>query len=113
MWSRLDDRLIDHEKIFAAGDLITKNGNGPVMALGFYTLCLMWSNKHLTDGVISAATMKGFHHAKHPLKLARVLEHVGLLEQVEGGWQIHDFHDYNPTAAAVKQRQKDRHLNRR
>ena len=105
MWARLDDELIDHCKVFAAGELIGKNG--AAVALGFYAVGLMWSNKHLTDGFLSAAVVKNFRHTDDPLRVADALTKVGLFEKVSVGFRIHDFHDYNPSAVAGQKRQKE------
>ena len=105
MWARLDDALIDHQKIFDAGDLLGKNG--PALALALYSVGLMYSNKHLTDGFLSDAVVKNFRHVDDPLRVAGALTKVALFEKVSGGFKIHDFHDYNPSARDVKDKQKE------
>jgi hypothetical protein len=38
---------------------------------------------------------------------AKELVEAGLFEVIEGvGWKIHDYHDYNPTAAQVREDRK-------
>jgi hypothetical protein len=108
MWARLDDELIDHAKLFAAGHRIGKNG--PATALGFYAVGLMWCAKHLTDGFIPMQVVKSFRHVSHPLSIADALVKAGLWEANGGeGFQIHDFSDYNPKASAIKaKRRRDR-----
>jgi hypothetical protein len=108
MWARLDDQLIDHHKLLTAGELLGKNG--PVLALGFYTLGLMYANKHLTDGHLPLAVVKNFRQAENPVSIADALVKAGLWEKNGNGFQIHDFDDYNPTAAAVKKRRKEDRL---
>jgi len=100
MWSRLDDALIDHPKVFAAGKRI--GTNGPAIALGLYTVGLMWTNKHLTDGYLPTATVESFRHVKHPLAIADALVHASLFEKVDGGFRIHDFSEWNLPAADVR-----------
>ena len=46
--------------------------------------------------------MKAFGHFDKPLAVAEALVAAGLWESVPGGYRIHDFHDYNPTAADAK-----------
>jgi len=104
MWSRLDDQLIDHKKIFRAGELLGKNG--PAIALGFYAVGLMWSNKHLTDGHLPIAVVKGFPHVEKPLAVAEALTTAGLLEKNGDGFLIHDFKDFNPEGATVRARRR-------
>lgn len=105
MWARLDDALIDHRKIFAAGDLIGKNG--PAIAIGFFAVGLMWSNKHLSDGFLPDAVIKSFRHVDNPLIVAGALTKAELLDKVEGGFRIHDFHDHNPSASVIKKKRKE------
>lgn len=105
MWARLDDALIDHRKIFMAGDLIGKNG--AAVAIGFFAVGLMWSNKHLTDGFLPEAVVKSFRHVDNPLTVAGALAKVELFEKVDGGYKIHDFHDHNPSASAIKKKRRE------
>jgi hypothetical protein len=105
MWSKLDDALIDHRKIFAAGRLIGKNG--PAVALGFYTVGILWANKHLSDGFLPKAVIEGFGHVDRPLSVADALAKVDLFERVTGGFKIHDFGEYNPLASVIKKKRKD------
>lgn len=104
MWSKLDDSLIDHRKVFAAGDLIGRNG--PAIALGLYAIGLMWTNKQLTDGFLPTAVVKRFKHVDKPLVAADALVAAHLWEQVDGGYLVHDFHDHNPAAADVQLKRK-------
>src|SRR5947209_8619979 len=67
MFSRLDDALIDHRKVFVAASLIERNGigkNGAAIAVGLYAIGLMWSNKHLTDGHLPAAVVQHLPHVE-------------------------------------------------
>jgi hypothetical protein len=100
VWSKLDDALIDHRKVFAAGGKLGKDG--AAVALGFYAVALMWSNKHLTDGFIPSATISGFRHVSEPKKVAEILAKARLFDRVSGGFRVHDFADYNPSADRIK-----------
>jgi hypothetical protein len=105
MWAKLDDALIDHSKVCRAGKLIGKNGMG--LTLGFYSLALMWSNKHLTDGHLPGDVVKQFPHFENPLALADALSKAGLLDKVEDGFQIHDYGDFNFSAAKIKRKRRE------
>jgi hypothetical protein len=108
MWARLDDELLDHEKISTAGEVIGGR-NGSVIALGFYAQCLMWANRHLSDGHLPSSVVKGFRHGSNPLSIADALVKAGLLEKNGNGFVIHDFTEFNPSAAKVKaKRRKDK-----
>lgn len=111
MWSRLDDALIDHEKVSIAGELLGENGRAIV--IGFYAVGLMWTNKHLTDGVLSLAVVKGFPHVTDPLSVADALVKAGLWDKNGNGFHIHDFSDFNPSAAAVKRKRKEDRVRKR
>jgi hypothetical protein len=105
MWSKLDDALIDHVKVFEAGALLGGK-NGPAAALGFFTVLLMWTNKHLTDGFVPEAVLRTFRHVDQPLVVAGALTKAGLLERADKGFLIHDFHDFNPLARDIRRRRK-------
>jgi len=104
MWARLDDALIDHRKVWIAGEAIGKNGAG--LAVGFFAIALMWTSKHLTDGFLPRAVVNGFRHVDDPMRIADALTQAGLFDQVDGGFRIHDFHDYNPSATKVLAKRK-------
>lgn len=109
MWARLDDELIDHRKVWEAAELL--GTNGAAIALGFYSIGLMWSNKHLSDGHLPIAVVKSFRHVANPLVVADALVKAGLWERNGGsGFVIHDYAEFgNPTAAQVKaKRRRDR-----
>jgi len=108
MWAKLDDALLDHRKLFVAGKVI--GANGPAIALGFYTLGLLWSNKHLSDGFLPTEVIEGFRHVKHPASVADALVKAELFDKADGGFTIHDFHEYNPSAAAIKKKRKEDRL---
>jgi hypothetical protein len=106
MWARLDDELLDHPKVSIAGRALGKNGR--VIAIGFYAMSLMWSNKHLSDGVLPEAVLEGFSvYVVNPLAVADALAQAGLFDKHEGGYRIHDFKDFNPSAAAIKRKRRE------
>jgi hypothetical protein len=107
MWARLDDGLIDHRKVFIAGEAIGKNG--AAVAIGFFAVGLMWTNKHLTDGYLPLAVVKSFRHVDRPIAVANALTKAGLWDRNGSGWVIHDYHDFNFTASQIKaKRARDR-----
>jgi hypothetical protein len=92
MWTKLDDNFPDHEKVMEAGPL----------ASWLYVCGLCYSNRLLTDGFIPAGQLRKLADVKNAPTLASTLVHVGLWEQVEGGYKIHDYHSYNMTAEEAK-----------
>lgn len=111
MWAKLDDALLTHPKIDLAGPRI--GPNGPAIAIGFYAIALMWTNKYLTDGFLPMATIDSFRYVTKPRAVAEALAFAGLLEKVDGGFRIHDFDEWNPSAKEIKQRRKDDRIRKR
>ena len=105
MWSKLDDALFDHPKVFQAAAALNIR-NAPAIALGTYVALLMWSNRHLTDGFIPASVVRTFRLVDAPAHVADALVKAGLLERGEGGFQIHDFDEYNPSARKLRMKRK-------
>lgn len=105
MWVKLDDRIADHPKFFDAGRHLGRHGIARAFAV--YVAGIAYSNKHLTDGFLSESAVKAFKIDRNPCEIGSVLafSDVGLWEAVEGGWRIHDYHDHNPKAQEVKDKQ--------
>ena len=99
VWIRIDDQIAHHPKFFAAGPVaawLWVCGNG-------------YCNKYLTDGFIPTASLRALGNVPHVEKQAEVLVKVGLWDRESEGFRVHDFHDYNPTAAEVRaKRERDR-----
>lgn len=89
-WVRLDDQFTDHPKLAAAG---------PV-AGWVYVSGLCYAARYLTDGFVPETIALRFAGSS-PEVLANLVE-CSLLDRVNGGYQIHDFLDYNPPASKVK-----------
>lgn len=92
MWVKIDDQFPRHPKVVAAG--------GQAKLLYIDALC--YSSCYLTDGFIAEAALPHVSTIRNPESAARRLEEVGLWDPVDGGWYIHDYHDYNPGAEMVK-----------
>lgn len=86
-WFKIDDNFDTHPKVLEAGN----------EAAGMWVRCGAYSSRQLTGGRVprAIALMYGDTH------LVDILVKVGLFEPIEGGWLIHDFHDYNPTKEKV------------
>lgn len=84
----LDDQIALHRKVVRAGNA----------AFGAWVRMLAHSRAQLTDGVLLDEIARIYATKR---EIEKLLE-VGLLERVEGGVRIHDFHEHNPTAAQVK-----------
>lgn len=113
-WVRLDENAIDHPKFLALSD-----GAWRLWCEG-QTYC----QKHLTDGKISAAALRRFRYyspARVRNLTAVLVEGKGPCwnQQPNGDIQVHDYLDWNDSAAEVlkarsdalerRQRYRDRH----
>lgn len=112
-WVKIDDHFDEHPKHAALGPL----------EWGVWLAGLSYSNRNLTDGFIprnKAHTLCSldFVNGRDIWTLARIgegtervpmdlsiviksLVKVGLWDEVRGGYQIHDFQDYQPSCEAV------------
>jgi hypothetical protein len=98
-WVKIDDAFYDHPKARAAG----RDGRA------LFTAALCHSSAQLTDGFI-ASTDLALIAAKAEVRgpsTARRLVDAGLWETVDGGWVIHDYHAYQPSAEQEKARRRE------
>lgn len=109
VWVRLDDHFPDHPKVVAAGPC----------AAWLYVCGIAYSNRHLTDGFIpvgvahrltdytNVAIFTGGNEIAGPMDdvscewMAAILCNVGLWREVDGGYAIHDYLDFQPSKADV------------
>lgn len=105
-WARIDDAMPAHRKFRHLDD-------APAAWLWQAGVC--FASKYLTDGFLDerdvAGGLESAIRLRSPLKLAERLVAVGLWERVEGGFQVHDYLDYNPSREQVladRQRHRDR-----
>jgi len=109
-WARLDDACTDHLKLRRAG----------TAGLALWTASIVWCSRHLTDGFIPADML---HDIWRPVgesfdahaACARLVA-AGLWDDVDGGWQVHDYLDYNPSREEVmraREQAADRQRRRR
>jgi hypothetical protein len=100
----LDDRILTHPKLIRAGQLIGRNGVS--RALHLYITGLAYAQAYITDGFVNDALITRYAFDNDPLRVAKALanESVRLWHRVEGGYQIHDYHEYNDDAAKVERK---------
>lgn len=98
-WVKLDDAMPQHPKVMAAG----------VQAFALDVAGICYSNKHATDGFIADYALPAvLPSLASPKRWANKLVEVGRWYRVEGGYEIHDVQDYQPTAAQQKELSKKR-----
>jgi len=102
----LDDRLPTHPKILKAGARLGEGGAS--QALHLYLLGITYARQHLTDGFIPNAFVSSCGVVSKSGSVAKVLANrtVRLWRKVRGGYQIHDYHQWNPKAAVVKEKRE-------
>lgn len=87
-----------HRKFIAANKL-----SGGELAEVLWTRLLDYCNEYGTDGLVIDGVPE---HVcpRQTQKRVDALVHVGLLDTVDGGWQMHDFHEWNRPAVELRQR---------
>lgn len=92
-WVKVDDHYPDHPKLQALGDDYDAG-----ISLDIRAKC--YASANLTDGFIPSRV---FRHES--AMIARLVE-VGLWHVAEGGYQIHDYLEYNPSREEVLKRRE-------
>ncbi len=92
-WVKLDDNATNHTKVLAAG----------VTAFAIWNAGLGYCNREHTDGFIPAHMVPTLFQSDDITKVGRRraverLVRVGLWESVEGGFQVHDYAEYQEKA---------------
>jgi hypothetical protein len=102
----LDDHLPTHPKIFKAGARLGQDG--PALALALFVAGLSYAREHLTDGFVPDQFVASCGLVQTPQSVARVLSSraVRLWHKTRGGYQIHDYHDWNQKASEVKEKRE-------
>jgi hypothetical protein len=95
VWVKLDDHIDQHPKIAALDD----------HAFALFVCGLAYCNRNETDGFIP--NMVGLGQLRYcdgnPVPSIRQLERGGLWVQVAGGWQVHDYAQYQPTKQQIEE----------
>lgn len=113
-WVKLDDHFPDHPKIAQAGPL----------GLAMQVAGLCYCNRYLTDGFIPKSAAKklldfegiavtwdhnefvgGVEEVEWHTVVAQLVG-AGVWREVEGGWQIHDYTEYQPSRSKVVEDRK-------
>lgn len=110
VWVRIDENFAQHPKVLRAGPL--------GMAMQIAALC--YCNRHMTDGFVPKQIAKGLLDldglgmrmsgnglmgagldAEWHLVVEDLVE-AGLWDEVDGGWQIHDYLDFQPSRQQIQ-----------
>lgn len=102
-WVRVDDKFPDHPKVQHVSD-----------AAGWLFVCgLCYCARQTTDGYVPEGKVTTLTRATRPGKLADELVAAGLWEETVGGFQVHDYLAYQPSAAQVKERRDGARVRKR
>jgi hypothetical protein len=102
-WVKYDDQFPDHPKLAALGDL------GP-LAGWLHVAATCYCSRHLTDGFLPSGALSRlatFPRRVQASDLAAALVRVGLWEQAEDGYRVHDYLDYNPSREQVERKRAE------
>lgn len=95
-WVRLDDNIAQHPKITSVD---------PIAAY-LWIVSIAFASRFLSNGFIPASSVASLSHIRYVRKYARQLVKARLWDEVDGGFQIHDYHDFNLTADEVKEKRR-------
>jgi hypothetical protein len=88
-WVKLDDKARGNRKLLRAG----------AEACWLWTCGLMYCNEQpARDGFIPREAVACLYPVRSAGRLAKVLVETGLWEEAEGGFRVHDYHDFQPSA---------------
>jgi hypothetical protein len=87
-WVKLDDGFTEHPKVAGLSDA----------AFRLHVNALCWCARRETDGVVPATVRKLLGATP---KLIAELVAAGLWEETEGGHELHDYLEYNPSKAQL------------
>jgi len=93
-WFKVDDSFYDHPKIFDAPDC----------AVALWTRSGSWSARNLTNGFVPTGITRRF--CDDPDTAVKELLARRLWSRVKGGFQFHDWTEYQPTKEAVERDRK-------
>lgn len=99
-WFKLDDQFPHHPKVLRAGP----------EAAWLFVAAGCYSASHLTDGLIPKCALATITAQKNAQRLADTLVRVGLWEELDDDYVIHDYLAYNPSREEVeadRQRRRD------
>lgn len=106
-WVSIDDQFHDHPKAEQVGPL----------GRDLFVAGLEYANRNLTDGFIPKATagrlvsffeIPGIGVTVNPYDVVQLLLDAGMWHEVEGGFQIHDYLDFQPSSAEVERRREQK-----
>lgn len=96
-WVRLDTQFPSNPKVLA---LVEQK---KFRAAFVYISSLAYAGSHGTDGFLPAASLPFLHATRAD---AKSLVDVGLWDPVDGGWEVHDWSEFQPSNAETQARKQ-------
>lgn len=90
-WFKVDDKLWSHPKWLQT----------PPAARGLWITAGSWCAQHEQDGHIPANALRLLGHTRRE---ANALVNAGLWHESDGGWVFHDWAEFQPTAAELREK---------
>ena len=95
-WMKLDDAILDHPKFIRAAR------NGGSEAIHLWLGLRAWCAQSLSDGFVPGDMVDEVRGPKRGREKAlATLVQVGLVKEMEGGWQLHDYLDWSDSREEV------------
>ena len=96
-WVRIHDHATRHPKILALSHA----------AFRLWVAILSYCQEHLTDGFVPHSALKSFGFRVSRVTVSELLRPAPpfkepLLIEVEDGYEVHDFHDWNDSREEIK-----------
>ncbi|MBN7792515.1 hypothetical protein [Microbacterium esteraromaticum] len=88
-WFKVDDGFHGHPKVIGLS----------LSAVGLWTLAGTWSAQYLTEGRVPAGMVRRFGGASEDVS---ELVDAALWHEVDGGYEFHDWAEYQPDAASTQ-----------
>lgn len=89
-WFKVDDSFYDHPKVFDASDA----------AVALWTRAGSWAARNLTDGFVPSGLLARL--SGDPVSASKELVDRGLWKRTKGGFQFHDWAEYQPSKERVE-----------
>jgi hypothetical protein len=98
MWFKVDDSVVQHPKMVAAGPA----------AIGLWTLAGAWSCAHLTDGFVPDQVLPRLCEDSEASASALLEAGLWHRDDERGGFVFHDWADYQPPSDAQRELRRKR-----
>lgn len=98
-WAKFDDGCSDHPKT------LTTWAEDPA-AFGLDCRAIIYCAKHLTDGFLARPVLDSWFPDRAdetPARLVGILVKARRWLEVDGGWEIHDYLEYQPSREEVEE----------